>query len=60
MSIISGYNAKQFSEMKENEMSLLHHAAFDSNIEAVSMMTSLPYFKDIVNDDNNDVLFISS
>jgi len=41
--------------MTNNEMSLLHHAAFDSNIEAVNMMATLPYFSEIVNDDNNDV-----
>lgn len=36
-------------------MSLLHHAAFDGDIEAVSMLASLPYFKEVVDDDSNDV-----
>lgn len=36
-------------------MTLLHHAAFDGNIEALTLMSSLPYFKEIVDDSSNDV-----
>ena len=42
--------------MKVEGMTLLHHAAFDGNIEAASMMTSLPYFKELINDSNNEVI----
>lgn len=36
-------------------MTLIHHAAFDGNIEALSMLGTLPYFKDIIDDDSNEV-----
>jgi len=39
-------------------MTLIHHAAFDGNVDAVGMMTSLPYFKDVVNCNNNEVGYI--
>jgi hypothetical protein len=45
--------------MKNEEMSLLHHAAFDGNLEAVSLLTNLPYFKDVVDDNSNDVTLSS-
>ena len=41
------------------EMTLIHHVAFDANVEALEMMKSLPYYKDIVDLDNNEVgLFV--
>lgn len=39
-------------------MSLIHHAAFDGNIEAVSLMSTLPYFKEIIDDDSNEVSIV--
>jgi ankyrin repeat protein len=36
-------------------MTLLHHAAFDNNIEVLKMMKSLPYFKEVVDSDNNEL-----
>lgn len=36
-------------------MTLLHHAAFDGNYEAVLQMSSLPYYKDIVDNSSNEV-----
>jgi hypothetical protein len=41
-------------------MTLLHHSSFDSNYEVVKEMASLPYFKDIVNDNGNEVTLIFS
>jgi hypothetical protein len=37
------------------EMTLIHHVAFDANVEALELMKSLPYYKDIVDLDNNEV-----
>jgi hypothetical protein len=36
-------------------MTLLHHAAFDGNFELVEQMAKLPYFKEIVDNDSNEV-----
>jgi len=36
-------------------MTILHHAAIDGNLEVVNMMANLPYFKDIVDDNSNEV-----
>jgi len=40
-------------------MTLLHHIAFDANLEALDMFKTLPYYKDIVDLDNNEVRGIS-
>jgi hypothetical protein len=45
--------------MQMSEMTLLHHIAFDGNIEAFKMMTTLPYFKEIVDCDSNDVIILT-
>jgi hypothetical protein len=56
MSMLSNMSVDQFQEIKAEDMTLIHHAAFDGDIEAVGLMTSLPYFKDIVNITNNEVI----
>lgn len=55
LSILSNMSHHSFIEMKNEGMTLLHHAAFDGNLEAVGLMTELPYFKDIVDDSSNEV-----
>ena len=55
MSILSNLNAQQFQEITVEEMTLIHHVAFDANVEALELMKSLPYYKDIVDLDNNEV-----
>ena len=54
--MISTITPQQFVEIKNNEMSLLHHVAFDGNLEMLKMMANLPYFKEIVDDGSNEVL----
>ena len=41
--------------MTMEEMTLIHHVAFDGYIEVMEMLTALPYFKEIVDSDNNEV-----
>jgi hypothetical protein len=36
-------------------MSLIHHIAHEENFEALYAIKTLPYFKDIIDDDNNEV-----
>ena len=53
--MLSTMNAEQFSNIQLNDFSLLHHAAFENNMEVVEMLKTLPYFKEIVDDNNNPV-----
>lgn len=55
ISVLSTMSPNIFIETKNEDMTLLHHAAFDGNLEAMQMMTSLPYFKDIIDDNSNEV-----
>lgn len=34
---------------------LLHHAAHKGNLEAISYLSTLPYFKEIIDDSSNEV-----
>lgn len=55
MSVLSNMNAEQFSQITLEEMTLLHHVAFDANLEVLEMLKSLPYYSEIVDLDNNEV-----
>lgn len=55
LSHLSTLDAEQFAEIKHEEMTLLHHIAFDGDHEALASMESLPYFKDLIDVDSNDV-----
>lgn len=39
-------------------MSILHHIAFDGNLEAFHELLCLPYIKEVINDNNNEVIII--
>lgn len=55
MSILSNLTAEQFQSILLDEMTLLHHAAFDGNTEVLKMMRNLPYYKEVVDSDNNEI-----
>jgi hypothetical protein len=55
MSVLSNINAEQFSQITLEEMTLIHHVAFDANLEVLEMLKSLPYYSEIVDLDNNEV-----
>lgn len=55
MTMLSVMNAQQFIQSTSEQMTLLHHAAFDKNLQAMEMMTNLPYFKEVVDDNSNEV-----
>ena len=55
MLALSNLNAEGFVALKNENMTLLHHASFDQNYEAVKLMSTLPYFKDIIDDASNQV-----
>lgn len=55
--LLSTMNAEQFSNTQLNNFSLLHHAAFENNMEVVEMLSTLPFFKEVIDDNNNPVSF---
>ncbi len=55
MSILSNFNAEQFESATLEDMTLLHHVAFDGNVEVLKLLTALPYYRDIVDSNSNEV-----
>ena len=55
MSLLANLDEEQFQAITLDEMTLLHHVAFDGNIEVFHMLKSLPYFRDVVDSDNNEM-----
>ncbi len=43
-------------QVKHEDLTLLHHVAFSGNLEALSAIAEVPYFKDIIDDSNNEVI----
>ena len=41
------------------ELTLLHHVAYSGNLEALNAIAELPYFKEIIDESNNEVNFLS-
>ena len=46
--------AQFLREVQQRDVGLLHRCALDHNIDAISALSALPYFSDIVNDDGNE------
>ena len=38
-------------------MTLAHHAAFDGNKDVITMLSSLPYYQEVIDDNSNEVRF---
>jgi len=55
MSLLSTLTPEQFQGITLDEMTLLHHVSFDGNLEVLKLMRNLPYFKEVVDSDNNEV-----
>lgn len=54
--MLQGMTATQYlQQVKLENLTLLHHIAFSGNIEAMNAMSELPYFKDILDDSENEV-----
>ena len=45
--------------MTMEDMTLLHHVAFDGQLEVLEMLKTLPQFKEVADVDNNEVKTIS-
>jgi len=55
MSLLSTLTGEQFQSITLDEMTLLHHAAFDGNVDVIRMLHNLPYYKEVVDSDNNEI-----
>ena len=59
--MLAGLTASQYlQQVRLENLTLLHHVAYSGNIEALQVMTELPYFKDILDDAENEVGLILS
>lgn len=59
--MLSGLTAAQYlQQVRLENLTLLHHVAFSGNIEALNVMSELPYFKEILDESENEVGFRSS
>ena len=72
--IFNAYEAGEYGEMQKmlqtltasqylqqvrlENLTLLHHVAFSGNIEALSAMGELPYFKEILDESDNEVRIV--
>jgi hypothetical protein len=55
--MLSQLNASQYlQQVRLDELTLLHHVAYSGNLEALKVISELPYFKEIVDESNNEVL----
>ncbi len=56
--MLGGMTASQYlHQVRLENLTLLHHVAYSGNIEALQVMSELPYFKDILDDSENEVGF---
>lgn len=44
---------QNFTNSKEEDMTILHHAAYSGDLECVDTLKDLPYFESVVNDSSN-------
>ena len=56
--MLQGLTAAQYlQQVRLENLTLLHHVAFSGNIEALNAMSELPYFKEILDESENEVGF---
>lgn len=57
--MLSGLTAAQYlQQVRLENLTLLHHVAFSGNIEALNAMSDLSYFKEILDESENEVGFV--
>lgn len=54
MSMLANLDGEQFQAITLEEMTLLHLVALEGNMEVLHMLKSLPYFRDVVDSNNNE------
>ena len=56
--MLGGLTAAQYlQQVRLENLTLLHHVAFSGNIEALNAMSELPYFKEVLDESENEVGF---
>ena len=59
--MLQGLTAAQYlQQVRLENLTLLHHVAFSGNIEALNAMSELSYFKEILDESENEVGFFIS
>lgn len=44
ISTLANLSPMSYSELKDEDMTLLHHAAIDGNIDVIKKLQALPYY----------------
>ena len=53
--LCAGMQPKQFiNEVREDNINILHHCAVHDNYDALAALSALPYFAEVINDDQNE------
>ena len=56
--MLSQLTASQYlQQVRMDELTLLHHVAYSGNLEALNAISELPYFKEIIDESNNEVRY---
>ena len=55
VSQLKNINSHNFiTEVREDDISLVHHCAISGNFEALKALSTLPYFGEVINDNSNE------
>ena len=55
VSQLKNYDADSFiSEVREDDINLVHHCTISGNFEALQALSTLPYFGHVINDNSNE------
>ena len=53
--LCAGMQPKQFiNEVRQDDINILHHCAVQDNYDALAALAALPYFSEVINDDQNE------
>ena len=42
------------NDVKQDDINILHHCVMEDNYDAMASLTTLPYFREVINDNSNE------
>ena len=53
--LLENMSAEEFiRDVRKDDINIMHHCTIENNYEALGMLTALPYFSQVVNDNSNE------
>ena len=53
--LCASMSPQQFiKEVREDDINILHHCCVHDNVDAMSALTALPFYSEVINDDQNE------